>query len=245
MAEPAAVPPIVATLAAVVGRQPYLSLGLLILAFGLVWLALFPSRPRIALGSALAAAPFGLFEYLFYVPEYWTPAQWRVSWIGFGDLLFTFAAGGVAWLLATAPCGSRLTVAWQSRRVARRFLGCTAIGLALAIVIWQAGLPMYLASLLAMWIGWACVVWRYPGLRWLGLVGGPTFAAVYLVLLRLTYGLAPGFRLQWNAETLTGATLAGVPIEEALWALTFGAVWPSFMAYVLEARPAAPRADSR
>jgi hypothetical protein len=237
MGEVAPVPLAVAALSAAVDRQPYLTLGLLILAFGLVWLALVPSRPRIALGSALAAAPFGLFEYLFYVPEYWTPAQWRVSWIGFGDLLFTFAAGGVAWLLATAPCGGGLTVAWRSRRVARRFVGCSAIGLALAVVIWQAGLPMYIASLLAMWIGWACVVWRYPDLRWLGLVGGPAFAAVYVVLLRMTFGLAPGFHLQWNAATLSGATCGGVPVEEALWALTFGAVWPSFMAYVLEARP--------
>lgn len=245
MAEPACGPPVVAALLAVVGRQPYLSLGLLILSFGLVWSALFPSRPRVALGSALAAAPFGLFEYVFYVPEYWSPEQWRVAWVGFGDLLFTFAAGGVAWLLATTPCGIHLTVAWRSRRVARRFLGCTAIGLALATLIWKAGLPMYLASLLAMGIGWACVVWRYSGLRWLGLVGGPAFAAVYLLLLRLTYGLAPDFHLQWNAETLTGAALAGVPIEEVLWALTFGAAWPSFMAYVLEARPAAPRPVSR
>ena len=226
-----------AALSAVFGRQPYLALGLLILGLGFAWLALVPSRPRVALWSALAAAPFGLFEYVFYVPEYWSPQQWRLSWVGLSDLVFTFAAGGVAWLLATAPCSGRLTVSWGPRRVARRFLGCTAIGLTLAIVIWRTGLPMYLASLLAMWIGWACVVWRYPNLRWLGLVGGPAFAVAYFVLLRLMFGLAPDFHLQWNWATLSGVTWAGVPVEEVAWAATFGAVWPSFMAYVLDARP--------
>jgi hypothetical protein len=226
-----------AVLSAAVARQPYLALGLLILAFGLAWLALVPSRPRVALWAALAAAPFGLFEYVFYVPEYWTPQQWRLSWVGLGDLVFTFAAGGVAWLLATTPCRGRVSVSWGPRRVARRFVGCTGIGLALAVVIWQAGVPMYLASLLAMWVGWGSVVWRNPHLRWLGLVGGPAFALAYVALLRLTFALAPDFHLQWNWATLSGVTWVGVPLEEVLWAATFGAVWPSFMAYVLDARP--------
>jgi hypothetical protein len=223
-------------LEAAIARQPYLALGLLILGLDLAWLALVPSRPRVALWAALAAAPFGLFEYAFYVPEYWSPVQWRLSWVGLGDVVFTFAAGGVAWLLATAPVRGRMNVSWGARRVARRFLGCTVIGLALAVVIWRAGVPMYLASLLAMWVGWASVVWRNPHLRWLGLVGGPAFALAYVALLRLTFGLAPEFHLQWNWETLSGVTWAGVPLEEVLWATTFGAVWPSFMAYVLDAR---------
>lgn len=229
-----------AVLLAAVGRQPYLALGLAILCLGLAWLAIVPARPRVALWAALAAAPFGLFEYLFYVPEYWSPQQWRLSWVGIGDLVFTFAAGGVAWLLATTPVRGRLSVTWGARRVARRFLGCTVIGLALATLIWQAGIPMYLASLVAMWVGWASVVWRNPHLRWLGLVGGPGFALAYVVLLRLTFGLAPEFHQQWNWATLSGVTWAGVPLEEVLWAATFGAVWPSFMAYVLDAR-AVPR----
>lgn len=225
-----------AVLVAAVHRQPYLALGLLILGLGLAWLALVPSRPWVALGAALAAAPFGLFEYVFYVPEYWSPEQWRLSWVGLGDLVFTFAAGGVAWLLATTPVRRRLTVSWGARRVARRFLGCAIIGLALATLIWRAGVPMYLASLLAMWVGWASVVWRHPHLRWLGLVGGPAFAVAYVAVLRLAFDLAPEFRLQWNWATLSGVTWVGVPLEEVLWAATFGAVWPTFMAYVFDAR---------
>jgi hypothetical protein len=121
--------------------------------------------------------------------------------------------------------------------VARRFLGCTAIGLALAVAIWQAGMPMYFASLLAMIFGWLCVTWRFPRLRWLGLVGGPAFGLLYLALLRLSFELAPAFHLQWNWETLSGLVWAGVPVEELAWAITYGAVWPAFMAYVLDARP--------
>lgn len=225
--------------------QPYLVLGLLLLGFGLAWLALFPSRPRVALAVSLAAAPFGLFEYLYYVPEYWSPVQWRLSWIGLSDLLFTFAAGGVTWLLATAPCGRRLRVRRDARRMARRFVGCTLLGLALASVIAGMGLPMHRASLLAMAIGWLAVVARYRDLRWLGLVGGPAFAALYLAALRLTFQLAPLFRLQWNGGGLSGWTLAGVPLEEVLWAAVFGAVWPSFMAYVLDARLSTATAGSR
>jgi len=218
-------------------RQPYLGTSLLILGFGLAWLGLSPARPRAALSVAAAAAPFGLFEYVFYVPEYWTPVQWRLAWVGLGDLVFTFAAGLMAWLLATAPLGGRLAVSWARRRMARRFLGCTAIGLVLAVVIWRAGLPMYLASLVAMWIGWGCVTWRNPNLRWLGLLGAPAFALVYLIALASAFELVPDFHRQWNWATLSGATLAGVPVEELWWAATFGAVWPSFMAYVLDARP--------
>ncbi|MDZ7799405.1 MAG: hypothetical protein U5K81_01265 [Trueperaceae bacterium] len=230
-------------LASAFAQQPYLGLGMLLLLAAVICSALVPTRPKVAAWAAGAAAPFGLFEYVFYVPEYWAPVQWRLSWVGLADLLFTFAAGGLAWLLATTPCRGRLRPSWNARRVARRFFGCTVLGLLLALLIQGAGLPMYLASLVAMWFGWGCVVWRHTNMRWLGLVGGPAFATVYVLALHAAFALAPEFSSQWNSATLSGITWGGIPVEEIAWAGTFGAVWPSFMAYVLAVRPMG-RADA-
>lgn len=79
----------------------------------------------------------------------WHPAYGRWAW-----------AGGVTRLLATAPCGRRLRVRRDGRRMAQRFVGCTLLGPALASIIAGIGLPMYRARLRAMAIGWLAVVAR-------------------------------------------------------------------------------------
>jgi hypothetical protein len=221
---------------AVAADQPYLTLALLLAAVGLAWGALFPPRPGPALWAAATAAPFGLFDYVYFVPAYWTPVQGRWSGVGVADLVFTAAAGGLAWVLATAPRRGALRATWAPGRVARRLVGGLLLGLALAGAVARTGLPMHQASLVAMALGWGVLAWRGRGPRWLGLMGGPAFAAVYAAAWRAADALAPGFATQWNPAALSGLAVLGVPLEEVVWALAFGAAWPACVAYVLDVR---------
>lgn len=216
--------------------QPYLTLALLLAAAALAWCARFPPRPGPALWAAVTAAPFGLFDYVYFVPAYWTPVQWRWGGVGFSDLVFTGASGCLAWVLATAPRRVALQAAWAPGRVARRLGGGLLLGLALAGAVAATGVPMHQASLVAMALGWGVLAWRSRGPRWLGPVGGPAFAAVYVAAWRAADALTPGFAAQWNPAALSGLAVVGVPLEEVVWALAFGAVWPACVAYVLDVR---------
>lgn len=224
--------------------QPYQGLALLMLTFGAFWIILFPFNRCAALWSAALATPFGLLDLPFYIPDYWVPVQWQYRFIGLGDVVFTFAAGGVAWLLATCPWYRRLVTSWHGRRFARRFIGGTVIGLSLACALWYAGVQMHLASALVMLLGLLGLSWRYPRLRLVSLLGAIGFGVFYLLMLRLSYWLAPAFAHQWNLSALSGILWIGVPAEEMLWALTYGAVWPRFIAYSLDACEHPDREDA-
>lgn len=75
----------------------------------------------------------------------------------------------------------------------------------------------------------ACAVfitWRRPELRWQVVGGGITFTMVYTVVLAIT-GLAyPDFyEKHWQLDHLSGIWIADAPLEEYIFAFSFGIFW--------------------
>ncbi len=67
--------------------------------------------------------------------------------------------------------------------------------------------------------------WRRPKLRWQILGGGLSFTAIYTVVLLITGLIYPDFYDHWRLENLSGRWIAGAPLEEYLFAFTFGVFW--------------------
>ncbi|MHA2219528.1 MAG: lycopene cyclase domain-containing protein [Candidatus Hodarchaeales archaeon] len=84
----------------------------------------------------------------------------------------------------------------------------------------------------------ACFIWwRRPKLKWQILGGGLSFTAVYTVVLLVMKSVFPDFYECWNLENLSGCWIAGAPMEEYLFAFTFGAFWaPLYEAWKDEKR---------
>ena len=85
--------------------------------------------------------------------------------------------------------------------------------------------PIY-PAILAMAFGSAAAIWCRPDLGRKTWIGGLLFLGYYVVFLAGLSLSTPGYiERVWNMDALTGLAVAGMPIEELLFAFTFGAYW--------------------
>ncbi|MGH2348462.1 MAG: hypothetical protein ACRDFT_03225 [bacterium] len=197
-----------------------------------------PRHRTPALVSAAICAPSAVFAFLF-VPAYWHPKLIVAIPVGIEDVLFSFANGGLAWLMISGGRGA-LRLRIDLAAIARRWLLMAAIFSPLLAAILWIGLPVMPAVLLCAAVACGVLLWRQPWHRGLAAKGALAFSAFYGSLLWMAFQLWPEFLHQWNAQALSGVLIAGMPAEEIGWAVAYGAVWPLFMAYLLDAQPATP-----
>lgn len=216
--------------------HPYLIMSLILVVFSVTCLAACPSQRRLMVLSGVLAMPFCLYEFAF-IPEYWSPSTVGGGKVGPEDLLFSFSTGGIAWLIATFGTRYSLTVNFQKSVFLRRFVGSSLMGVVFSLIFWVLGVPIMTSILICYILGIVFISWRFPRFHSLVVKGAIGFAIIYTIILSGMFIISPGFISQWNSDNLSGFMVAGTPVEEALWALCFGAVWPRFIAYVLDARP--------
>lgn len=72
----------------------------------------------------------------------------------------------------------------------------------------------------ALWISW-----RRPSLCWQVPGGGLSFTVLYTIVLVVTGQVYPDFYNCWNVKALSGCHFLRAPVEEYLYAFTFGAFW--------------------
>jgi hypothetical protein len=221
---------------ALLERFPYLGMSLALFGLLLAGLLACPRERRRALLSAALQAPFGLLS-VFFVPDYWTPV--RVFSLGDGagveDLLFSFSSGGLAWLLATSLSSSRIEAAIEPRKVLTRFAAFAVPGVTAGALLWRGGLGPMDAALAVAVVSAAVLAFRQRGLLRLSAAGGVGFGILYSAVLKGAYTLWPRFADQWAAASRE-LTVLGLPLEEVVWATGGGAVWPLFVAHLVDAR---------
>lgn len=218
----------------VVALHSYLSTSLVLMALCLAGLWLAPRHRKAALTSAMASAPTAVYALLF-VPAYWNPVEVISLPVAVEDLLFSFANGGLVWLLVAAA-SPPMTQTIDGAAVVRRWLGMTALFLPLLLVLSRAGLPVMQAGLLAAAAVCGFLLRRRPAHWRLAARGAVTFGALYAAVLWATFRIWPDALSQWNLTALSGVRLAGAPVEEFIWAVAFGGGWSVFMGYALDAR---------
>ncbi|HVS15354.1 MAG TPA: lycopene cyclase domain-containing protein [Thermoanaerobaculia bacterium] len=204
-------------------------------AFLIPWAVLYaryPRHRRSMLWASVFTAPFGLTEPLF-VPEYWNPPSLfdlaQTTGFDLESLVFCFGIGGVGAVLYNVATGRR-TVALpdEERRHSRhRFHRWV---LAAPFLVFAALLPLgwnpIYPGILAMFGGAVATVACRPDLRWNVALGGFLFLAYYLIFLVGLEVTAPGYvERVWNLDALSGIRPLGLPIEELLFGLGFGAYW--------------------
>lgn len=238
--------------AGVLDAYPYLVGSLVWLGLFGALLAMSPGPRAVPLLAGLLSGPSALASVVF-VPEYWQPVRVACFFAGPEDVVFSFASGGIACLVAF-PAWRLL--AWNRTllAVAARWLGHMTRGSILTLGLWLGGLPVMPATLAATAMVGVGILRGRPGLAGVALRGGLAFAVVYGLALRLLFTVAPHFAAQWSQAGLSGLGVLGLPLEELAWALGFGSVWPLVVADALDVRdrrqagpdlPAVPAMGSR
>lgn len=218
-------------------------------AFLLPWTivhAAFPAHRRTMRRASLFTMPFGLTEPLF-VPEYWNPPSLfdLAQRTGFDieSLIFSFAIGGIGAVLYNVFTGKTTAALSHHERHAphHRYhrYALAAPFAAFPILYFLPWNPIY-PGIVAMAVGAVATMLCRPDLVNKSWIGGVLFLLYYVVFLAGLEWSAPGYiERVWNLEALSGVMLLRMPIEELLFAFTFGTYWSSVYEHFTWSRVAA------
>lgn len=211
----------------------YLLTSVFLTALCLAGLWLVPGHRKPTLLSAVLGIPGAAYSLVF-VPTYWNPVRILALPIGIEDVLFSFANGGLVWLLvAVWTPGIRVSI--DAATVAKRWLAVTAAFTLLLVVIARGGVPVMHAGLVGAAVILGAMLWRRPAHWPLAVRGAIAFTILYGAVLFGSLHIWPGALSQWDTRVLSGIVFLGAPVEEMIWALAYGAVYPVVMAFFLEA----------
>lgn len=208
-----------------------------------IWTAIFGVRQtlrREMFWVSLFTMFFGLTEPLF-VPEYWNPPSLfdLASKTGFDieSLIFSFAIGGiVAALYETIFEARHRKMTGEEMSNKRHMLHGLAIAspiIAFIPLYFLTGLnPIYSTSI-AMTVGGVSSLLCRPDLKKKILMSGLLFAGLYFAFFLGINLLLPTFINSWNLSAISGVLVLGVPLEELMFAFTFGMMWSSIYEHVL------------
>jgi hypothetical protein len=227
------------------------------------WLILYGSRPdlrRQILRISLGTMPLGLTEPLF-VPAYWNPPTLldlaRRTGFDLESLLFSFAIGGIVFagydaLTGTAPADSMRAERHHPRHRYHLAAVLVAPAVFLALIAVTSLNPIYAAAL-GLVAGFLATLYCRSDLWAKMLVSGALFLLFYFVVFAAFNLAFPGYvAAVWNLPALSRVFVAGVPLEELMFAFTFGLYWSSVYEHLAWRRsragaksmPAAARVES-
>jgi hypothetical protein len=222
-------------------QYAYLSLSAALL---LVWIVLYAVRADercSMLRVSAATALLGLTEPLF-VPKYWNPYTLfnlaRRTGFDLESLLFSFAIGGIVFsayhvLFHMAPSGS---IAGERHEARHRYhwLAIASSPLVFLMLALATKLNPIYSSALALLAGFFATLWCRRDLWLQMLVSGGLFLAVYwLVFILFNLCFAGYVEAVWNLKAISGVRFVGVPLEELMFAFTFGLYWSSMYEHLM------------
>lgn len=204
-------------------------------AFLLPWILLYILNPKLRKTMwqvSLATAPFGLTEPLF-VPEYWNPPTLfdLAQRTGFDieSLIFCFGIGGVGSVFYSALTRNiNLVVCDAAKKLPLHRHHYKALAAPVVVFLFLYFLPWnpIYPSIFAMLIGALATMACRPDLKTKTWIGGALFLAYYAIFFLALEASAPGYVLEvWNLADITGILLLGIPVEELLFAFSFGMYW--------------------
>jgi hypothetical protein len=185
------------------------------------------------LKMSLITMPFGLTEPLF-VPEYWSPPSLfgLAEQTGFDieSLIFSFALGGLGVVLYRLIYRRDYVVIPSEERAHMQhklhtYLLFVPVFVFLPLSLFTNLNHIY-CGIIAMFTGGLATLYCRPDLKGKIWIGGILFTLLYFVYFGSILLFYPKYvELYWNLDNLSHILVFGVPIEELLFAFTFGMYW--------------------
>lgn len=210
------------------------SAGLLLIWLA-VWIRTDPTRRPQMLRVSAATGLFGLSEP-FFVPAYWNPPTLfdlaHKTGFDIESLVFSFAVGGIATAIYGALRSTKQNmVTAAERHRPRHRLHRLALAVAPVVFVVLAATtnlnPIYI-TIAALFAGAVATGVCRPDLITKMIVSGIVFVGLYFAFFVTFNVIYSGYIGQvWNLPALSGVSIAGVPLEELLFAFSFGLMWSS------------------
>jgi hypothetical protein len=220
--------------------NPWLTFSLILFA---IWLLIWLTKPRLRTEMfwvSLWTMPFGLTEPLF-VPLYWNPPSLfnLAAKTGFDieSLIFSFAIGGIGAIIYETLFRVKHQKISKHEEHSKRhrfhlFALTSPIIIFIPLLLFTKLNPIYSVTI-AMFIGGISAILCRPDIKKKIWIGGITFSALYFICFMLFNLIYPGLVLKiWNLSALSGILIIGVPLEELIFAFTFGMLWSSVYEHI-------------
>ena len=214
--------------------HPYLTVVLLLCVLFLCCVLIAgPHRKTLILVGAISVP--GSFLSFVFVPDYWNPVRLFEVNPGIEDVLFSFVTGALVWFLSANKYEEKGLKCHKNRRVGvKRYFKMVAIGaVTLALVSRFESLNIMSHILITMFITSLLVGWHYKDMVSIALSNSVLFGVFYTSFLVVTFQLFPQFESQWNSEHSWGVSILSIPLEEIVWAFSFGFTWTLITFYLL------------
>lgn len=183
---------------------------------------------------------FGLTEPLF-VPEYWAPPSLfdLANKTGFDieSLLFSFAIGGLGVVLYRLVYPMSISPMIDSdklhgRHQLHRIILFLPAAIFTVLLVFTSLNPIY-SGVIALFLGAVATLFCRPDLKAKIWIGGLLFTGLYFVYFGSLLLVFPSYvDAYWNLADLTGIKLAGIPMEELMFAFSFGMYWSGLYEHV-------------
>ena len=175
---------------------------------------------------------FGLTEPLF-VPEYWNPPSLfelaRRTGFDIESLIFSFAIGGIGMMLYNAITGKSLlpvSTAYRRLPLHRHHKLAIAVPFIVSPVVFLLPWNPIYPAIVAMAAGAMANILCRPDLKRKTWAGGLLFLILYTIFIGGLELFVSGYIAEiWNMRNLSGMVFLRIPIEEFLFAFTFGMYW--------------------
>lgn len=177
----------------------------------------------------------GLTEPLF-VPEYWNPPSLfnLAQRTGFDveSLLFAFGVGGGAtiiyeWIFKIKHKSLSITEHNHPRHRIHLFALFSAPVIFILFSLFSNLNPIY-SAVFALIAGGLFTWYCRPDLKKKMLISALIFLGIYFIYFFTLIAMYPGYVEQvWNLNVISGILILGIPLEELLFALSFGFFWSS------------------
>lgn len=209
--------------------------SLLLLAVWLVVFVLLGDKKlrREMLVVSLWTSLLGLTEPLF-VPAYWSPPSLfnlaQTTSFDIESLLFAFGVGGGAFALYDLIFRARnVNMPHAERHLSRHRFHIWAIVSApiiFGILVFATNFNPIYDAIIAMFAGGVAALYCRPDLARKMLASAVIFLAFYFIFFLTLIIAYPGYvEAVWNLKALSGVLVAKVPLEELLFAASFGFLW--------------------
>lgn len=197
-------------------------------------------KKREMLVVSLWTSFLGLTEPLF-VPEYWTPPSLfdLAMRTGFDieSVMFAFAIGGIASAIYERifrVAHKKISLTTQ-QKFQHRYHAWTIVAIPILFIALEFATtlnPIY-SAIIAMTFGGFLVLCCRQDLKEKMFVSAFLFLVIYTFYFFTLIALYSGYVAQvWNIDAISKIFVFGIPIEELLFALSFGFLWSGIYEYI-------------
>ena len=218
--------------------------------FGIVWAFLFLKRKDLRTPMLWTAAVYILFSWVIVsiwffvshfayfgqpiVPYYWFPHTLfnlgnLTGFAGIEDILFLVFIGGIATCIYEYIYKKKIKV---KRTYRPHTLAFFSAFIAFFIFVYFWPINLIYAFIFSNFIGAIVLLVQRRDLIIHSLIGSLSFLITYFIVFMFFLAVFPNFITQfYNLTNLTGIMILHIPLEEYLYALSFGLMWAPLYEY--------------